>query len=104
MVYTEGPHSQSSGQMVPAWGAARHLVRKPLHSFLEVHDELTRLWNAPYSACLRTFTSSALPFADDAEEKGYKKLPLLDESVATHLCPTTAMGWKAKLSHLSKPC
>ncbi len=31
-----------------------------------------------------------------AKEKGYGKLPLLDESVAAHLCPPTAIGSMAK--------
>ncbi len=31
-----------------------------------------------------------------AEEKGYEDLPPLDESVAAHLCPPTAIGWKAR--------
>ncbi len=31
-------------------------------------------------------------------------LPLLDESVAAHFCPPTAIGWKARASHLSKLC
>ncbi len=31
-------------------------------------------------------------------------MPQLDESVAAHLCPPTAIGWKAKASHPSKPC
>ncbi len=31
-------------------------------------------------------------------------MPQLDESVAAHLCPTSAIGWKAKANHLSKPC
>ncbi|KAL0163783.1 hypothetical protein M9458_039536, partial [Cirrhinus mrigala] len=35
---------------------------------------------------------------------GYEKLPPLDGSVAAHLCPPTAIGWKAKASHPSKPC
>ncbi len=28
----------------------------------------------------------------------------LDESVAAHLCPPTAIGWKTRASHPSKPC
>ncbi len=28
----------------------------------------------------------------------------LDESVAARLCPPTAIGWKARASHPSKPC
>ncbi len=47
--------------------------------------------------------SSALSSVDGAEEKGYDKLLPLDESVAAHLCPPTAIGWKAKVVHPSKP-
>ncbi|KAI2646366.1 Titin [Labeo rohita] len=72
--------------------------------FPEVHEELTKSWRAPYSAHLRTSSSSALTTVDGAEDKGYERLPPLDESVAAHLCPPTAIGWKAKASHPSKPC
>lgn len=48
----------------------------------------------------RTSASSALTTFDDADEK----LPHLDESVATHLCPLTAIGWKVKVAHSSTPC
>ncbi|KAL0165753.1 hypothetical protein M9458_037597, partial [Cirrhinus mrigala] len=61
-------------------------------------------WRAPYSACLRASSSSALTSVDGAEDKGYEKLPPLNESVAAHLCPPTAIGWKTKASHPSKPC
>ncbi|MCJ8740105.1 hypothetical protein PDJAM_G00055060 [Pangasius djambal] len=72
--------------------------------FPEVHDELTKSWRAPYSARLRTSVSSAFSTVDGAVEKGYEKLPPLDESVAAHLCPPTAIGWRAKVAHPSKLC
>lgn len=72
--------------------------------FPEVHDELTKSWRAPYSARLRTSSSSALTSIDGADERGYERLPPLDESVAVHLCPPAAIGWKAKANHPSKPC
>ncbi len=78
--------------------------QQPSPFFPEVHDELTRSWRSPYSARLRTSASSALTTVDGAEEKGYERMPQLDESVAAHLCPPTAIGWKAKASHPSKPC
>ncbi len=34
----------------------------------------------------------------------YEHLPPLDESVAAHLCPPTAIGWKERVNHPSKPC
>ncbi|KAA0714748.1 hypothetical protein E1301_Tti006412 [Triplophysa tibetana] len=72
--------------------------------FPEVHDELTRSWHTPYSARLRPSSSSALTSVDGAKEKGYEKLPPLDESVAAHLCPPSAIGCTAKAAHPSKPC
>ncbi len=53
---------------------------------------------------LRASSSSALTLVDGAEEKDYDSLPPLDESVAGHLCPPTAIGWKIKPAHPSKPC
>ncbi len=66
--------------------------------------ELTILWHAPHSSRIRTSTSAALTSVDSAEEKGYEHLPPLDKSVDAHLCPPTAIGWKARASHPSKPC
>ncbi len=57
-----------------------------------------------YLAHLCTSASSTLASVDGTEEKGYERLPPLDESVAMHLCPPTAIGWKEKVAHLSKPC
>lgn len=55
----------------------------------------------PYSVCLCTSTFTALTTIDGAEEKGYEKL---DEALAMYLCLPTAIGWKAKVAHPSKPC
>ncbi len=84
---------------LPGWRQAPRQRASPF--FQKVHDELTKSWLALYSACLRTPASSALSSVDGAKEKGYEKLPPLDESVATHLCMPIAIGWKAKVAH---PC
>ncbi len=65
------------------------------------NDELTKSWHAPYSSCIRPSTSATLSSVDDAEEKGYEHLPSLDEYVAAHLCPPTAIGWKGRATHPS---
>ncbi|KAI2664125.1 ORF V: Enzymatic polyprotein [Labeo rohita] len=97
------PHTASS--MSGTCRVAARPPRQRASPFLpEVHEELTRSWHAPYSARLRPSSSSALTTVDGAEDKGYEKLPPLDESVAAHLCLPTAIGWKTKASHPSKPC
>ncbi len=101
------PPEEPSGSRLDEWflpGRRQAPQQRPSPFFPEVHDELTRSWRSPYSARLRTSASSALTTVDGAEEKGYERMPQLDESVAAHLCPPTAIGWKAKASHPSKPC
>ncbi len=80
--------------------------QRPSPFFPEVHDELTRSWRSPYS-CPPPYFRLHLPSLRlmAAEEKGYERMPQLDESVAATSLPThTAIGWKAKASHPSKPC
>ncbi len=72
--------------------------------FLKVHDEIAKSWRAPYTSRLRAYSSSALTLVDGTKDKGYNRLPPLDESVAAHLCPPTDIGWKAKPTHPSKLC
>ncbi len=101
------PPEEPSRSRLNEWflpGRRQAPQQRPSPFFPEVHDELTRSWLSPYSTRLRTSASSALTTVDGAEEKGYERMPQLDESVAAHLCPPTAIGWKAKASHPSKPC
>ncbi len=101
------PLEEPSRSRLDEWflpGRRQAPQQRPSPFFPEVHDELTRSWRSPYSARLRISGSSALTTIDGAEEKGYERMPQLDESVAAHLCPPTAIGWKAKASHPSKPC
>ncbi len=101
------PPEEPSRSRLDEWflpGRRQAPQQRPSPFFPEVHDELTRSWRSPYSTRLRTSASSALTTVDGAEEKGYERMPQLDESVAAHLCPPTAIGWKAKASHPSKPC
>ncbi len=91
------PPEEPSRSRLDEWflpGRRQAPQQRPSPFFPEVHDELTRSWRSPYSARLRTSASSALTTIDGADEK----------SVAAHLCPPTAIGWKAKASHPSKPC
>ncbi len=55
------------------------------------------------SARLRTSASSALTTVDGAEEKGYERMPQLDESVAAHLCHP-GHRLEAKPVTPSQPC
>ncbi len=96
---------EPSRSRLDEWFLLGHHQALRQHSppFTKVHDELTKSWRTPYSSRFRPSTSTALTSVEGAEEKGHEHLPRLDESVAAHLCPPTAIGWKARATHPSKP-
>ncbi|KAI7793803.1 hypothetical protein IRJ41_025349 [Triplophysa rosa] len=67
--------------------------------FPEVQQEFTRSWRAPHSARFHSSFTHTLSSIDGADDKGYTKLPTLEECVAAHLCQSSASGWKARPSH-----
>ena len=69
----------------------------------ELHSELAKSWNAPFSARLRSPASATLSQVDGAAEKGYTQIPPVEEAVATHLCPPSAR-WRSKSALPSKAC
>ncbi len=101
------PPEEPSRSRLDKWilsGRHQDLHQRLSPFFPELHDELTKSWCTPYSSRIRPSASVALTSVHGAEDKGYVHLPPLDESLATHLCPPTAIGWKARASHPSKPC
>lgn len=77
--------------------------QRPAPFLPAVHEELTKTCRAPYSALVSS-SSAALITVDGAEEKGYSKLPPLEEAVAAHLCLPSTLGLKAHAALPSKPC
>ncbi len=102
------PEEPSRSRLDECFLPGRHQALRQRSSpfFPEVHDELTKSWCAPYSSRIRPSALVALTSVDRAEEKGYEHLPPLNKSMAAHLCHSsaTAIGWKARASHPSKPC
>ncbi|MGL5598554.1 MAG: hypothetical protein ACRDDA_10720, partial [Aeromonas sp.] len=92
------PPEEPSRSRLDEWflpGRRQAPLQRSAPFFPGVHDPIAKSWRTPYSARLRPSSSSALSSVDGAEERGYDKLPPLDESVAAHLCPPSAIGWKA---------
>ncbi|CAM4733894.1 unnamed protein product [Leuciscus chuanchicus] len=76
---------------------------RPAPFLPELHEELAKSWCAPFSARVRTSASAAFSVVDDAKNRGYHSLPLVEEAVAAHLCPPSA-GRRAKTALPSKAC
>ncbi len=68
----------------------------PVYFFLEVRDELTGTWMAPFTARNRSNSSSSLATLDGGAARGYMEVPLVKRSVAMQLWPNNATTWCGK--------
>lgn len=66
----------------------------PVPFFTEVHEELTKLWRAPFTAWSHFTSSSTLTALDSGMARGYMDIPQVDHVVAVHLCLQNAATWR----------
>ncbi|XP_057179662.1 uncharacterized protein LOC130547610 [Triplophysa rosa] len=76
----------------------------PIPFFPEVHEELAKTWNAPFSARTRQTGSVALSSLDGGAARGYVDVPQVERAVAVHLCPQAASTWRGRPKLPSKAC
>ncbi len=80
-------------------------VGAPLRPFfLEVHEELTRSWKAPFTARNKSCGSSALTTLDGGAALGYTGIPSVERSVAMQLCPTATTTLRGDPCLPSRAC
>lgn len=71
--------------------------------FPDVHEHVVKSWAAPQSARTHSATQVMFAHVDEAEAHGFVRMPPVEETVATHLCPSSsALGSDRSLP--SKPC
>ncbi|XP_057206003.1 uncharacterized protein LOC130564123 isoform X1 [Triplophysa rosa] len=76
----------------------------PVPFFPEVHEELTKMWNAPFSARTCQTSSIALSSLDGGAAKGYVDVPQVERAVAVHLCSQAVSTWRGRPKLPSKAC
>ncbi|RXN21395.1 kinase C alpha type-like protein [Labeo rohita] len=66
-------------------------LRKRAPSLPDLHDEVAKAWAAPQSARTHAGGSEIFTKVDGAETRGYTRIPPTEESIAAHLCPSSAL-------------
>ncbi len=65
-------------------------TRTSVPFFSNVNDQLVKTWSAPQSAPVHSATQAMFSQVDGAEAHGYVRMPPVEETVAAHLCRTSA--------------
>ncbi len=83
--------------------------RRKLPFFSDLHREISSSWKQPFSSRLTNAFSSRLINADftnlvGSVEQGYTAMPVIEDTLASHLSPSLAPSWKSRPLLPSKPC
>ncbi len=76
----------------------------PVPFFPKMHEELTRLWKAPFTARNKSFSSSPITTLDGGAALGYTGIPSVEGSMAMKLCPTATTTLRGDPCLPSRAC
>ncbi len=77
-------------------GAHSKLERRKLPFFSDLHREISSSWKQPFSSRLTNLVGSV--------KQGYTAMPVIEDTLASHLSPSLAPSWKSRPLLPSKPC
>ncbi len=77
--------------------------RRSLPFFGDLHDEVARSWNRPYSSRVFVPSTSIYSTIVDAKARGYMVMPQIEETLAGYLSPGSSSSLK-KATLPTKPC
>ncbi|KAK9979877.1 hypothetical protein ABG768_013285, partial [Culter alburnus] len=79
-------------------------LRRKLPLFSDLHSEISRSWKQPFSARLTNAAAADSTNLIGSVEQGYTAIPTIEDTLATHLSPSSAPSWKSRPLLTSKPC
>lgn len=65
--------------------------------FSDLHHEISGSWKQPFSTHLTNAVASDVTKLAGSLEQGYTSIPAVEDTLATHLSPSSAPSWKSLL-------
>ncbi len=84
-------------------GAHSKLERRKLPFFSNLHREISSSWNQPFSSRLTNAAAADFTNLVGSVEQGYTAMPVIEDTLASHLSPSLAPSWKSRPLLPSKP-
>ncbi len=85
-------------------GANSKPERRKLPFFGDLHQEISRSWKQPFSSRLTNVAAADFNNLVGSVEQGYTAMPVVEDTLASHLSPSFAPSWKSRPLLPSKPC
>ncbi len=78
--------------------------RRKLPFFGDLHEEISRSWKQPFSSRLTNAAAADFTNLVGSVEQGYTAMPVVEDTLTSHLSPSLAPSWKSRPLLPSKPC
>ncbi len=78
--------------------------RRKLPFFSDLHQEISRSWKQPFSSRLTNVAAADFTNLVGSVEQGYTAMPVVEDTLASHLSPSLAPSWKSRPLLPTKPC
>ncbi len=78
--------------------------RRKLPFFSDLHQEISRSWKQPFSSRLTNAAAADFTNLVGSVEQGYTVIPVVEDTLASHVSPSLAPSWKSRPLLLTKPC
>ncbi len=85
-------------------GAHSKPERRKLPFFSDLHREISSSWKQPFSSRLTNAAATDFTNLVGSVEQGYTAMPVIEDTLASHLSPSLAPSWKSRPLLPSKPC
>ncbi len=85
-------------------GAHSKLERRKLPFFSDLHRKISSSWTQPFSSRLTNAAATDFTNLVGSVEQGYTAMPVIEDTLASHLSPSLAPSWKSHPLLPSKPC
>ncbi len=100
------PDEPRASKLVERFLSGAHFKpeRRKLPFFSDLHREISGSWKQPFSS--RFTNAAAADFTNlmGSVEQGYTAMPVVEDTLASHLSPSLAPSWKSRPLLPSKPC
>ncbi len=77
-------------------GAHSKPERRKLPFFSDLHREISSSWKQPFSSRLTNAAAADFTNLVGSVEQGYTAMPVIEDTLASHLSPSLAPSWKSR--------
>ncbi len=85
------------------WSAMEYRRCQPPF-FGDLHQEISRSWKQPFSSRLTNAAAADFTNLVGSVEQSYTAMPVVEDTLASHLSPSLAPSWKSRPLLPTKPC